>query len=167
MASPPRWSTSVWRAAGLTAMRALSFSSAVSMMSDIAAIARDRVHLLGRVSEEDKARMYRSVDVFVAPNTGGESFGIVLVEAMAAGATVLASDIPAFRRVLDDGAHGALFTSEDADDLAERLGALLDDPDRRAALDAAAAVAVRRYDWSSVAGRILRVYETVVAAGVR
>ena len=128
---------------------------------------RDRVTFLGPASDADRAAALRTADVYVAPNTGGESFGIVLVEAMAAGTTVLASDIPAFRRVLDDGANGALFANEDAGDLAAGLGALLDDPDRRAALDAAAAVAVRRYDWSSVAGRILRVYETVVAAGVR
>ncbi len=64
---------------------------------------RDQVTFLGVVSDEDKAAALRTVDVYVAPNTGGESFGIVLVEAMAAGATVLASDIDAFRRVLDDG----------------------------------------------------------------
>jgi phosphatidylinositol alpha-mannosyltransferase len=105
--------------------------------------------------------------VYVAPNTGGESFGIVLVEAMAAEATVLASDIPAFRRLLDDGTYGVLFTNGDVADLATKLTALLDDPARRKALDEAARTAVRRYDWSAVAGQILRVYETVVAGGVR
>ena len=71
--------------------------------------------------------MYRSVDVFVAPNTGGESFGIVLLEAMASGAPVLASDIDAFRRVLDDGRAGAMFTSEDTSSLAKEAVALLGD----------------------------------------
>ena len=61
---------------------------------------------LGRISDEDKARALRSVDVYVAPHTGGESFGIVLVEAMAAQAAVVASDLPAFRRVLEDGSCG-------------------------------------------------------------
>ncbi|QWZ09369.1 glycosyltransferase family 4 protein [Nocardioides panacis] len=126
---------------------------------------RDQVTFLGRASDEDKAAALRTADVYVAPNTGGESFGIILVEAMAAGATVLASDIPAFRRVVEDTA-GVLFASGDVDDLAAGLAALLDDPARRAALDAAARTAVRRYDWSSVAGQILRVYETVVAGGV-
>jgi phosphatidylinositol alpha-mannosyltransferase len=129
--------------------------------------ARAQVTFLGRASDADRAGALRTADVCVAPNTGGESFGIVLVEAMAAGATVLASDLPAFRRVLDDGAAGALFASGDADDLLARLTGLLDDRDRRASLDRAARVAVRRYDWSAVADRILRVYETVVAAGVR
>ena len=107
------------------------------------------------------AAALRTADVYVAPNTGGESFGIVLIEGMAAGATVLASDIPAFRRVLADGAAGALFRSEDVDDLVEQLTSLLDDPQRRTALDAAAASAVRRYDWSAVAGQVEQVYETI------
>ena len=64
--------------------------------------------------------------------------------------------------MLDDGVNGVLFANEDAGDLAGQLAALLDDPARRAELDAAARHAVRRYDWSSIAGRILRVYETVV-----
>jgi phosphatidylinositol alpha-mannosyltransferase len=130
------------------------------------AAARGQVTFLGRASDEDKAAALRTADVYVAPNTGGESFGIVLVEGMAAGATVLASDIPAFRRVLEDGAKGVLFGNQDEGDLAAQLAALLDDPARRAELNAAARHAVRRYDWSSVAGQILRVYETVVE-GVR
>ena len=73
-----------------------------------------RVTFLGLVSDEDKARMLRTVDVYVAPNTGGESFGIVLLEAMAAGAPVLASDLDAFPQVLDDGQAGALFANGDA-----------------------------------------------------
>ena len=71
------------------------------------------------VSDEDKARLLRSVDLYVAPNTGGESFGIILVEAMSAGAPVLASDLDAFAQVLDQGAAGELFANEDADALAD------------------------------------------------
>jgi len=129
--------------------------------SALPAAVRGRVDRLGRVSDADKASALRTADVYVAPNTGGESFGIVLVEAMAAGATVLASDIPAFDRVLDGGRLGELFRSQDAEDLTARLAALLDDPDRRTALTQAAAQGVRRYDWSSVALRIIHVYETV------
>jgi phosphatidylinositol alpha-mannosyltransferase len=126
-------------------------------------VVRDRVTFLGAAGDEVKAAALRTADVYVAPNTGGESFGIVLAEAMAAGTVVLASDLPAFRRLLADGAHGVLFRSEDVEDLAARLSALLDDPARRAALEAAARTAVRRFDWSTVAGQVLRVYETVVA----
>ena len=126
---------------------------------------RSRVVPLGRVSEQDKARAYRSVDVFCAPNLGGESFGIVLTEAMSAGAPVLASDIPAFRSVLAGGAAGELFPVGRADALASRAAALLDDPARRSALSAAARRAVRAYDWETVAADVARVYETVLPPG--
>ncbi|TDB98432.1 glycosyltransferase family 4 protein [Actinomadura sp. 7K534] len=129
---------------------------------------RDRVVVLGMVSEEDKVRAYHSVDVFVAPNLGGESFGIVLAEAMAAGAPILASDIEAFDRVLRGGRAGALFPVGDHEALAAAAGGLLDDPARRKQLSAEARAAVRAYDWSSVARDVLRVYETVAfeSAGV-
>ncbi|RJL33998.1 glycosyltransferase family 4 protein [Bailinhaonella thermotolerans] len=127
---------------------------------------RDRVVVLGMVSEEDKIRAYHSVDVFCAPNLGGESFGIVLTEAMSAGAPIIASDIPAFSRVLGEGEAGVLFPVGDAAALAREAGALLDDPRRRAKLSDAARTAVRRYDWSTVARDVVRVYETVaVTAG--
>ena len=123
---------------------------------------QDRVVLLGQVSDEDKVRMLHSVDVFCAPNTGGESFGIVLAEAMAAGAPIVASDLDAFRRVLRGGRAGELFVNEDPADLARAAGRLLDDPERRRELSAAAAAAVSVYDWSVVAKDVVNVYETVV-----
>jgi phosphatidylinositol alpha-mannosyltransferase len=123
---------------------------------------RERVVVLGLVSEEDKVRAYHSVDVFVAPNLGGESFGIVLAEAMSAGAPILASDIEAFARVLRGGRAGALFPVGDAAALAGAAGELLDDPVRRKRLSAEAKDAVRAYDWSTVARDVVRVYETVV-----
>ena len=123
---------------------------------------RGRVILLGQVSEQDKVRMLHSVDVFCAPNTGGESFGIVLAEAMAAGAPIVASDLAAFRQVLRGGRAGELFATGDPADLARAAGRLLDDPDRRAAASAAAASAVSAYDWAVVAKDVLSVYETVV-----
>ena len=123
-----------------------------------------RVEFLGLVSERDKARMLRSVDVYVAPNTGGESFGMILTEAMAAGAAIAASDLDAFRRVLDGGRAGVLFPTGDADALTKVLAELLDDPDRRTALAAAARVAVKAFDWPSVAKRVLEVYATAIEA---
>ncbi|TYB39344.1 glycosyltransferase family 4 protein [Actinomadura chibensis] len=126
---------------------------------------RDRVVVLGLVSEADKVRAYHSVDVFVAPNLGGESFGIVLAEAMSAGAPILASDIEAFDRVLLGGRAGALFPAGDHAALAAAAGELLDDPARRKRLSAEARAAVRAYDWSAVARDVLRVYETVTLAG--
>ncbi|TDU79207.1 glycosyltransferase family 4 protein [Streptomyces sp. KS 21] len=122
---------------------------------------RARVEFLGMVCDEDKARLLRSVDVYVAPNTGGESFGIILVEALSAGAAVLASDLDAFAQVLDQGAAGELFTNEDADALAAGAVALLRDPARRAELSTRGSAHVRRFDWSTVGADILAVYETV------
>ena len=75
-------------------------------VEDLAPEVRAAVTFLGVVSEVDKARLLRTVDAYVAPNLGGESFGIVLVEAMAAGAPVVASDLDAFGRVLDGGPGG-------------------------------------------------------------
>jgi len=121
------------------------------------------VEFLGSVSDDDKARLLASVDVYCAPQTGGESFGIVLVEAMSAGATVVASDLGAFSRVLDDGAAGVLFATGDSADLAETLVRVLRDPDLRAAVTARASESVRRYDWSAVTDQVLAVYEMVVA----
>ncbi|MDX2540766.1 glycosyltransferase family 4 protein [Streptomyces sp. WI04-05B] len=122
---------------------------------------RSRVEFLGMVSDEDKARLLRSVDVYIAPNTGGESFGIILVEALSAGAPVLASDLDAFAQVLDQGSAGELFTNGDADALADAAVRLLGDPGRRAELRERGSAHVRRFDWSTVGADILSVYETV------
>jgi phosphatidyl-myo-inositol alpha-mannosyltransferase len=127
---------------------------------------RDRVVFLGKVSETDKARMLRSVDCYVAPNIGGESFGMILTEAMAAGTPVVASDLDAFRRVLDGGRAGVLFPVGDATGLARALADLLDDPNRRADLVARATRAVAAYDWEVVAGRVLEVYATAIEMAV-
>ncbi len=124
----------------------------------------DRLDLLGQVSESDKARMLASVDVYCAPNTGGESFGVILLEAMAARTPVVASDLPAFRRVLGAGTAGRQFPVGDADALAAALGAVLDDPDERRRLVAAGERAVAPYDWSVIVREVLRVYELSVAA---
>jgi len=121
------------------------------------------VELLGTVSDEEKARLLTSADVYCAPQTGGESFGIVLVEAMAAGTCVVASDLGAFRRVLDDGAAGVLFHNGDSADLAATLVRVLTDPQVRAGARARAAEVVRRYDWSTVTAQVLAVYEMAVA----
>ncbi|WP_347353734.1 glycosyltransferase family 4 protein [Intrasporangium sp.] len=117
---------------------------------------------LGAVSDEDKATLFASADVYVAPNTGGESFGIILIEAMSAGSCVLASDLSAFSRVLDGGRAGPLFRNEDPAHLAEALVGLLRDPARRATFAEAGRQRARQFDWSVVAARIMAVYETVI-----
>jgi phosphatidylinositol alpha-mannosyltransferase len=136
-------------------------------VEDLAPEVRAAVTFLGVVSEVDKARLLRTVDAYVAPNLGGESFGIVLVEAMAAGAPVVASDLDAFGRVLDGGRVGVTFPTGDTVSLAATLLQLLDNAPRRASLSAAAAAWVRRYDWATVGDELLAVYETVAAGAGR
>jgi len=127
----------------------------------------ERITFLGVVSEEEKARMLRSVDVYAAPNRSGESFGMILTEAMAAGTPVVASDLDAFRRVLDGGRRGELFATGDAGALAAALGDLLDDPVRRAELARVARDVVASYDSPVVARRVLEVYALAIEATPR
>ncbi|MEO5981476.1 MAG: glycosyltransferase family 4 protein [Pedococcus sp.] len=116
---------------------------------------------LGMVSDEDKAALLSSVDAYVAPHTGGESFGIVLVEAMSAGAPVVASDLAAFVRVLDAGRCGAMFANEDPADLARQLLRLLGDPAERHRLRVEGSRRAQVFDWAVVAEDVMAVYETV------
>jgi phosphatidylinositol alpha-mannosyltransferase len=132
-------------------------------VEDVSPAVREAVTFLGVVSEADKARLLRTVDVYVAPNLGGESFGIILVEAMSAGAPVLASDLDAFARVLDDGRVGVLFPAGDTAALATSLLDLLGDEAQRERLCVAGKAWVRRFDWSTVADELIAVYETVAA----
>jgi phosphatidylinositol alpha-mannosyltransferase len=146
----------------------------VSGSGDAAALRRlagpvaDRLDVLGPVDDATKASALRSVEVFCAPNTGGESFGIVLTEALAAGAPVLASDLDAFRAVLGEPEPaGVLFPAGDAAALAERIATLLDDPARRAALSAAGRERAAGFAWPTVAAAVLRVYRAAIAADPR
>jgi phosphatidylinositol alpha-mannosyltransferase len=122
------------------------------------------VEFLGAITDEEKAQLLSSVDLYIAPQTGGESFGIVLVEAMSAGACVVASDLGAFQRVLDDGKAGFIFKVGDGDDLARVVCDALDRPDERARLAALASATVRQFDWSAVTSQVLTVYEMVLEA---
>ncbi|MEV6611449.1 glycosyltransferase family 4 protein [Kutzneria sp. NPDC051319] len=118
--------------------------------------------VLGEVSDATKAALFRSVDVVCAPNTGGESFGIVLAEAMSAGAPIVASDLEAFRRVLGPA---ALFAPPgDPMALAAALASMLDDPVRRREFGSAGSARALTFDWSVVADQVLRVYEAATSA---
>ena len=126
---------------------------------------RNRVEFLGKISEEDKADFLASVSLYIAPNTGGESFGIILAEAMAGGAAVVASDIPAFAYVLGNGQYGALFESENSENLAKVIIDLLRDETKRRELAAAGAVHAQRFDWGQVGEEIFEVYELAMVSG--
>ena len=125
----------------------------------------EHITFMGLVSEEEKVRAFVSADLYVAPNTGGESFGIVLLEAMASGTPVVASDIEAFARVLEDGDAGALFRNEDPGDLAHVINGLLDDDVRRSEMAKTGLARAREFDWQTVAARIVDVYESVTVSG--
>ncbi|KRE37076.1 alpha-(1-2)-phosphatidylinositol mannosyltransferase [Janibacter sp. Soil728] len=129
---------------------------------------RAATEFLGALSDEDKASALASADLYIAPHTGGESFGIVLVEAMAAGAPVLASDLAAFQRVLDGGRagmSGALFANGRSEDLSARAVELLRDPARLQVLSDLGRQRAQTFDWQVVAKEILAVYDTVADAG--
>lgn len=122
------------------------------------------VEFVGRVSEAEKISYLQRADIYVAPNTGGESFGIVLVEAMAAGAVVVASNIEAFRHVLRTNSAepaGVVFSNGNAHDLACALDAVARDASLRARLRDRGHLRAADYDWAVVGAAIQRVYDTV------
>jgi phosphatidylinositol alpha-mannosyltransferase len=122
---------------------------------------RGNVLFVGAIDDRARADMLAGSDLYIAPHLGGESFGIVLLEAMAAGAPVLASDLAAFRQVLDGGRLGELFEPGDHHELASRALRLLSTPDERHKLRRAGLSAVQRYDWSVLLPELLSVYELV------
>lgn len=128
---------------------------------------RASVTVLGMIAPQDKASVLASGTVYVAPNTGGESFGIVLLEAMASGTPVVASDLEAFSRVLDNGRAGITFKNEDSIDLAKVVSELLANPTLCAQLSAQGKLRAAEFDWTLVAQRIVDVYESIRVPGVK
>jgi len=118
---------------------------------------------LGKVSDERKRAALADADLMVAPSLGGESFGMVLTEAFAAGTPVVASDIAGYRDVVHDGRDGVLVERGDPTALAETLRDLALDPARRARMAAQAAAAAPRYAWPAVAAEVLGAYEDAIA----
>ena len=119
------------------------------------------VHFVGRVSDDELARYYGTADVFCAPSTGMESFGIVLLEAMASGVPTVASDIDGYRDVMDDGVQGVMVEPEQPEALAAALVSLLRDPARRRAMGVAGREKSLRYAWGVVATQVLEYYASV------
>lgn len=148
----------------LRALRRVDRDIRVTVMGGGRHPAMEGVDFVGRVSEQEKLEILGRADIFVAPNTGGESFGIVLVEAMAAGCAVLASDLESFAAVCSsdsDTPAGLLFANGSDRDLAEKLLLLIDDPAARARLIRAGQDRAQHYDWSSVSREVLAVYAAV------
>ena len=134
-------------------------------LKDMQPSLRSRFTFLGRISEEEKANFLASVGLYIAPNTGGESFGIILAEALAAGASVVASDISAFDSLLGHGEFGTLFESENPHDLAKKVISLLKDAAARRAIAERGKQYAQAFDWEVVADKIYDVYQMAMVGG--
>ena len=124
---------------------------------------RKHVRFLGHVPSADLARWYATGDIFVSPASGNESFGIVLLEAMACGRPVVASDIPGYHSVVVPDVNGLMFPPGDRAALARALATLVDDPERRQALATRGRARALEFAWPRVTDRIEAVYREVVA----
>jgi len=120
------------------------------------------VEFLGRVSDEEKAQLFRTADVFLAPATGKESFGIVLLEAMAAGAPIVASDIHGYKGVLRRGEQGLLVPPREPKALAAATARLLADPVLRAAMSQSGRERAEEFSWDRVTAKVEAYYGFVI-----
>jgi phosphatidylinositol alpha-mannosyltransferase len=128
---------------------------------------RERITFLGRISELEKAQFFKSISLYIAPNTGSESFGIILAEAMAAGTPIVASNLPAFTQLLDDGESGAIFESENPNSLAQTVLNLLANEKERSSLAIAGYEKAKSFDWDSVGEQILSVFDMALAGNTK
>ena len=140
---------------------------AEELVDEVPLTDRMAITQIGRIDNDQKPDVFASGNIYVAPNTGGESFGIVLLEAMASGTPVVASDLPAFKRVLENGKSGVNFRNEDSQDLAKVLIATLKDEAKLAQLKTAGYGRAAVFDWAIVAKKVLEVYESVRLPGVK
>ncbi len=137
----------------------------LEIMQSVSPNLRNRIEFLGRLSDSEKASFFKSVNVYVAPNTGGESFGIILAEAMASGTPIVASDLPAFVQVLSNGRFGLIFQNENSRDLARQVILLAHQEDKRKALSLSATEGAERFDWDTVGPEIMNVYLHAIGSG--
>lgn len=137
-------------------------------LNDLRTFVREKsvtdVLFAGRSSETDKARFYKTADIFCAPSTGQESFGIVLLEAMAAGTAAVASDIHGYKKVIQRNLSGLLVEPKDVDALCSALERLVTQPALRQRLGEAGSIRAREFDWPHVTDRLLAFYDKVIRA---
>ena len=125
---------------------------------------RERIHMLGAVTQAALPTFHAASNIFLAPATGRESFGIVLVEAMAAGLPVVASNLPGYSEVVRSGREALLVPPRNSGALARATASLLDDPTLAARLGQAGRVRARAFSWQRVAASVERVYEEALRA---
>ena len=116
----------------------------------------------GGVSFEDLPRYYASADIFCAPATGRESFGMILLEAMALGKPIVASNIEGYASVVTDGQEGLLVLPKDVNQLISALNRLIEDPELRTKMGSQGLISVKKYDWPIIAHRILEYYGSIM-----
>ncbi len=126
---------------------------------------RHRVEFKGYAAPEDIPRYYKSADIYCSPATGNESFGIVLLEAMACGTPVVASDIDGYRWVVNPGVEGLLVPPRSPRHLAEAITVLAKDPDLRQRMGQAGREKALQYDWRRIVDRLEPIYERLQAKG--
>ncbi len=136
-----------------------------SAIDSLTADVRARVTMLGSVPNVDLPPFERACDLYLGTSVGGESFGVVLVEAMAAGLPVVASDIPGYDEVVTDGVEGLLVQPRNPAAVAKAAGAILDDPDLAARFAAAGRARAATFDWRVVGVRLEELYRRAVATG--
>jgi phosphatidylinositol alpha-mannosyltransferase len=141
--------------------------NSAEVLNDIDSQLRNRIKFIGQLDDAQKASFLKSIPIYVAPNTGGESFGIILTEALSAGTAVIASDIPAFKSILENGEIGVLFKNGDCADLARVIVSLLRDKALRKQYANKGKLGAQKYDWQVVAEQIENVYEMAIAGGQR
>jgi phosphatidyl-myo-inositol alpha-mannosyltransferase len=133
-------------------------------MSSVTGAMRRHIHFIGHVPSHELPHWYATGDVFVSPATGNESFGIVLLEAMATGRAVVASDIPGYRSVVTPDVNGLTFAPGDRGALARTLSRIVSDPERRIVLGAHGRARALEFAWPRVTDRLEAVYREVRAA---
>jgi|SRR5688572_16349580 len=133
-------------------------------VDDLPSSARDRVDMLGRVDDDRLASYLKAADLYIGPATGGESFGIVLAEAMAAGLPIVASDIPGYRDVARNGVEAVLVAPGDPGALVAGVRRVLDEPALATSLGEAGAARAHDFAWDTVTERLIEVYRGVVVA---
>ena len=119
------------------------------------------VEFVGGVSQDDLARYYKTADIFCSPATGKESFGIVLLEAMASGTPIVASRLDGYATVMEDGMHGLMVPPKDDQALAAAIRHMIQDPQMRAAMGAFGERRAYEFRWEHVAKQVMDYYETV------